>query len=41
LADANSDAAAELAGFIRGLPGQIPPWLRAAINDKSWFKEGG
>jgi len=40
LADANPAAAEELAAFLRGLPGQISPWLRAAIGDKDWFKEG-
>jgi predicted KAP-like P-loop ATPase len=40
LADANPAAADELAAFLRGLPGQISPWLRAAIGDKNWFKEG-
>lgn len=40
LADANQGAAAELASFLRGLPGQTSPWLRAAIGDKDWFKEG-
>lgn len=39
LADANADAAGELAAFVRGLPGQAPPWLRAAIGEKGWFKE--
>jgi len=39
LADANPAAAEELAAFLRGLPGQISPWLRAAIGDKDWFKE--
>lgn len=40
LADANANAAEELASFLHGLPGQTPPWLRAAIGDKEWFKEG-
>lgn len=40
LADANPAAAEELAAFLRGLPGQTSPWLRAAIGDKDWFKEG-
>lgn len=40
LADANSGAAEELAAFLRGLPGQRSPWLRAAIDDKQWFKGG-
>lgn len=39
LADANRDAAEELAAFVRGLPGQTSPWLQAAIGDKDWFKE--
>ncbi len=40
LADANPAAAEELAAFLHRLPGQISPWLRAAIGDKDWFKEG-
>lgn len=40
LAEANPAAAEELAAFLRGLPGQISPWLRAAVGDKDWFKEG-
>ncbi|MBS0416936.1 MAG: NTPase KAP [Proteobacteria bacterium] len=40
LADANSAAAVELAAFLRDLPGQMPPWLRAAIGQKDWFSEG-
>lgn len=40
LADANLAAGEELAAFLQGLPGQISPWLRAAIGEKDWFKEG-
>jgi predicted KAP-like P-loop ATPase len=40
LADANLGAAEELAAFLRRLPGQRSPWLRAAIDDKPWFKGG-
>jgi Predicted P-loop ATPase len=39
LADANRSAAEELTAFIRGLPGEAPPWLRVAISDKDWYKE--
>ncbi|ULU27684.1 KAP family P-loop NTPase fold protein [Dyella terrae] len=39
LADVNPAAAEELAAFVHGLPGQSPPWLRAAIGDKDWYKE--
>lgn len=40
LADAIPVAGEELAAFLHGLPGQISPWLRAAIGGMEWFKEG-
>lgn len=39
LADADSDAAAQLAVFIRSLPTPLPGWLNVSVKDADWFKE--
>jgi predicted KAP-like P-loop ATPase len=41
LADSNPEAAQELSAFLGSLPGQRPPWLRAALRDKEWIEAGG
>jgi len=39
LAEADDLAAAQLAVFIRNLPGNRQPWLQVSIGDRPWFKE--
>ncbi|WP_050452821.1 hypothetical protein [Candidatus Burkholderia verschuerenii] len=39
-ADAAAAAAAELTAFLFALPGPRAPWMKAAIEEKAWFKEG-
>ena len=41
LADAKLVAGEELSGYLRGLPGQISPWMRAAVGEKEWFNGEG
>lgn len=40
LADADAGAAAQLAVFIRSLPGPMPSWLHVSVKDADWFKGG-
>lgn len=40
LAEANAEAAQQLAAFLGGLSGKQAPWLKALLAGRSWFKGG-
>jgi predicted KAP-like P-loop ATPase len=40
LADHDSDSGSQLSAYLHSLPEPRPPWLMAAVRERSWFKEG-